>query len=239
MSTGPIGGATIKFKSGGDDAPYVDGSGTDNNVTGSTNDKSKSPPPGHSGDDTPILPAPNHEVATMARGSDLGGEIAALLIEVGYEQKKDAKAARDQAEKALEADNKRQTDAMQKAADYRLASGIVSGTSMIASGVFQVGASTCVGSDGKATPKADAWKGYSTGSEGAGKVGSAILDHAASMADIDAKKAEQDATRDGKTVDDERDAAKDARDLINRAVSYYKEYLQAKNDAMKAAIMHA
>ena len=219
MSTAPIGGGpTLSTHA-------LDGTAPTTSITNNSGDPTS----------TSLLPAPNPQVAQLAMGSDLGGQIAALLIESGYSEKKSAHEARQAAEKQQAEHDQEQLDAMQSEADTKMMSGIVGGVATAGQGVCQIGASF----NSMNSEPARRWEGFGKLSEAGGKLGTTLLDHSAAMDNIHAKAAEQASERDKRAIDDERDNEKDAKDLINRAIDYYKEYTSAKSDCSKAAIMRA
>lgn len=57
--------------------------------------------------------------------------------------------------------------------------------------------------------------------------------------DAKATEAEHLANHAKRAVDDERDAVKDAKDLMDKAIEFYKEYSSGKNQAMAAATHRA
>lgn len=184
-------------------------------------------PPGGS-----LLPPP---MAQLANSGDLGAQIAALLLEAGYEQKKSGRETRAVAEKAQAAADNAQLDAMEREAGKKLVAGIISGGTTVISGGLQFTAGAIKANENKSNMLLGAGKGV----EGLGKIGATIFEHDAEMASKDAKAAEQASDRQKRGIEDARDTVKEAKELINRALDYYKEYLTAKNDSMKASLLRA
>ncbi len=210
MSCGPVGGA----------------SSTQNVPCQGTVDKSEVP--AHEGHD--LLPGPLNDLASS---SDVGAQLAGLIVKSAYDQKEGAREARKISERAQREAEDKQLDAMKKEADSRLVAGIMEGGTQIAGGAMGVGGAAAGGSTQAAL------KGGAAMLEGMGKVDSAFATHDANMSKEAATAQEQIAAREKRAVDDARDIDKDAKEMLNRALGYYKEYLTAKADTQRATLLKA
>lgn len=119
-------------------------------------------------------------------------------------------------------------------ADLKLVSGILQGTAQVAAGSMTAGVAGTTSEAKKAM-----WSGMAKVVEGGGKLNSAVADHFAADAAQAAKRASFDAGHAKTAVDDARDLDKDAKEMMNRAIGYYKEYLTAKADTQRATLLKA
>ena len=78
-----------------------------------------------------------------------------------------------------------------------------------------------------------------TGTKAGSDFAKAYGEHKAAGHDIEAKAAANEASTAKRAQDDARDLEKDAKDLMNRVMSFYKEYVTSKEDATKAALHRA
>jgi hypothetical protein len=173
-----------------------------------------------------LLPQPFAELASNA---DIGAQIAALIVSVAREQKESARAARATAERAQATADKKELSAMEDQADAKLLAGLAEGGAKVAAGGIGIGS---VG-------KSKAWTGLAQVIEASGKVGSTFKNHDADMAGLEEKRWGQISTREGRAVGDASDLEKDAKEMLDRAISYYKEYLTAKSDTQRATLLRA
>jgi hypothetical protein len=177
-----------------------------------------------------LLPPP---FASLAGSSDLGAQIAALLVCASREQKEAARQSRQAAEKAQCAAEERELDKMGEEADLKLASGIIQGTAQVAAGSMNAGSAW------RGDETRQLWSGIAKSTEGDAKLKSAIVDHFAADSAQEAKAAAFEAGHAKTAVDDARDLDKDAKEMMSRALSYYKEYLTAKADTQRATLLKA
>lgn len=177
-----------------------------------------------------LLPSPLDQ---LSASSDIGAQIAGLLVCASREQKEAARQSRQAAEKAQCAAEERELEKMGDEADFKLASGIVQGTAQVAAG------STTAGSARANDTMNKVCAGVAKSVEGDAKIKSAIIDHFAADSAQAAKRAGFDAGHSKTAVDDARDLDKDAKEMMNRALGYYKEYLTAKADAQRATLLKA
>lgn len=179
-----------------------------------------------------LLPSP---YASLSGSSDVGAQLAALIMEASREQKETAKETRAAAEQSQQAAEEHELAAMREESERKLAAGLIEGGTKMVGGAIGVG--------GAAAPTgsfaSSAAKGFSALAEGAGRAGSAVATHYADQSKQEATEATQIVGRSKRAVDDARDLAKDAKEQLNRALGYYKEYLTAKSDTQKAALMRA
>jgi hypothetical protein len=210
MSCGPVGGA----------------SRTQN--TSCSDDGNGSPVAAHESHD--LLPGPLNELATS---SDVGAQLAGLIVKAAYDQKEGARETRKISERAQREAEDKQLTAMKDDADSSMVAGLMEGGTQIAGGAMGV-----VGANAAPATQA-ALKGSAAVVEGMGKIDSAFAKHDASMSKQQATAQEQNAAREKRAVDDARDLDKDAKELLNRALGYYKEYLTAKADTQRATLLKA
>jgi hypothetical protein len=177
-----------------------------------------------------LLPSPLDQLSTS---TDIGAQIAGLLVCLSREQKETARQSRQAAEKAQCAAEDRELENMRDEADLKLVSGIAQGTAQIAAGAMTAGSAA------SSEVTKGIWSGMSKVVEGGGKLNSAIIDHFAGDAAQGAKRASFDAGHAKTAVDDARDLDKDAKEMMNRAIGYYKEYLTAKADTQRATLLKA
>jgi hypothetical protein len=177
-----------------------------------------------------LLPSP---LDRLSASSDLGAQLAGLLVCASREQKEAARQSRQAAEKTQCAAEERELEKMGDEADFKLASGIVQGTAQVAAG------SMTAGSVRSSDAAKQVFAGIGKSVEGDGKIKSAILDHFAADSAQGAKRAAFDAGHAKTAVDDARDLDKDAKEIMNRAIGYYKEYLTAKADTQRATLLKA
>jgi hypothetical protein len=170
---------------------------------------------------TELLPEPSSEALG---GDDPGAALAKLVIDGATRDKRMMRALRAEAEAARRAAEKRQLEALRDKANAGFAAGVVSGGTMAASGALHV---------------ADSGDGTGKITEGLGSVGSACGRHAADSADAAATADGQEAAHCKTASDDARDAARDASDLAGKAIAFYKEYVTAREETKRAALIRA
>jgi hypothetical protein len=168
-----------------------------------------------------LLPGPLNELASS---SDVGAQLAGLIVKSAYDQQEGARETRKMSECAQRDAEDRQLQAMRDEADSTLMSGLMEGGTQIAGGAMNLGGASA---------------GASAAVEGMGKVDSAFAKHDANMSKEAATAQEQIAAREKRAVDDARDTDKDAKEMLNRALGYYKEYLTAKADTQRATLLKA
>jgi hypothetical protein len=168
---------------------------------------------------TELLPEPS-EVA----GDDVGTQLAKVVLEAATRDKKMMRALRADAEAARRAAEKRQIDALRDKANAGFVAGVLGGGTTAASGALHVGGAA--DGSGKIT-------------EGLGSVGAAGARHASDSADADATAEGQNAGHFKTAADDARDAARDAGDLAGKAIAFYKEYVTAREETKRAALVRA
>lgn len=188
--------------------------------------------------DSTLLPEPSTQ-ATLG-GGDAGAQLALLVLESAREDKKLGRSMREMQERAQEAAEETQLRAMKEKADDTYCAGLFSGFGMVASGaVTAVGA----GATGKATAansaKLTAYDASAKLADAGGKIGSTCYTASADDANQEVERQSQLAGRHKRAADDARDDVKEAKELVDRAVSFYKEYMTAKADATRAALVKA
>lgn len=155
--------------------------------------------------------------------------IAALLIEIAQQDKHDMRTLAKVDERAAEAADAQELSDMERAANYRLASGLTTAAATIAGAGCKFAAA-----DAPSSLQADRDRSGAELAVGIGKMGSSILDRIASNGDIDAKASEQDATRRHEAAQDARKTADDDQGLIEKGIQAVHDMTQATNDAAMA-----
>jgi hypothetical protein len=169
---------------------------------------------------TELLPDPSSPALV---GDDVGTQLAKIVLEAATRDRKMMRALRAEAESARCAAEKRQIEALRDKADAGFVAGVITGGTQVASGGMHAGGA---GDGGKIT-------------EGNGSIASAAARHAADSADADATAEAHTADHFKAASEDARDAARDAGDLANKALAFYKEYVTAREDTKRAALLRA
>jgi hypothetical protein len=170
---------------------------------------------------------------------DVGAELAKLALEGSQDQRKLAKASRAIEEKAQEASEAAQLDALREKAANAFIAGVFAGVSSMASGVLTVAGAGVSANASASQVGGKAFEGVAKVIDGQGKLGSAGFQKMADESNVQATEAEQAAARHKRAVDDARDQADDAKKEIDRAIDFYKEYTAAKADEAKATLLRA
>lgn len=182
-----------------------------------------------------MMPSPAMQ-ELMASG-DAGAQIAAMMMMMSKTQRQSARETRRGAEKAEGAAQQNELEAMRNAADERLdgarneaiLKGFGGACTIASAGADANGDKAGTGALKGANEASFALAGYARASG----------DHEAAGLDVEAKAEANAASTAKREIDDARDAEKDAKDLMNRVMSFYKEYATAKEDASKAALHRA
>ncbi len=202
-----------------------------------------------------ILPG----VSQLACSGDPGAMLAALTMQSAHEQDETARAQRDEATKAeVTADNAEIQD-MHDKADMQRAQGIVDGACDVADAGMEMaqGAKTLdatndrIQADDPGTTKAQAqslrrdaassdaaatgWKSGVEAMNGLKSILHGEFDAEITDKDADAKQQDISAQTFKQMADDAHDDEKDAKDLLNKALDFYKEYTDTKNQTTLAA----
>lgn len=205
-----------------------------------------------------LLPDPMQSI--LASG-DPGAELAMMVLASAKEDKKIGRSIRQAEERAQEAAEAKQLEEMREKAEAGYTAGLIGGFSTAGSGLVSVaGAGAAANAsikDAKAANEAialrgenakapstassveTAWSGGAKVTEGLGKACSSYYQHEADEADTEATHQEQIAGRHKRAAEDARGSVDDAKELIDRAISFYKEYVTAKSDAQRAAFLRA
>jgi hypothetical protein len=177
-----------------------------------------------------LLPAPFEALATS---NDIGAQLTALIVKTSHQQKAIARESRRSAEHAQRDAEDHQLDAMRDQADAKFAAGLLEGATKVGSGASGLG--TTGGSDAcKAYGKASSSMG-----DGMSEIAGALYKREADLDGVDAKDAEQSADRAGRAAKDAREVETDAKEMLDRALGYYKEYLTAKSETQRATLLRA
>lgn len=169
--------------------------------------------------------------------SDPGAELAILVLESAKEDKAFGRVMRASEEAASRAAEAAQLDAMGEKADRACFAGIVGGFAMVASSALGMAATGAGAANAKqqslgleATAKA---------TEGSGKMVSTLLQRGADLAQVDATQCEQLVGRHRRAAEEARETVTDAKALVDRTIGFYREYMSAKTEAQRAAILRA
>lgn len=176
-----------------------------------------------------LLPGPLNDLSSS---SDVGAQLAGLIVKSAYDQKEGAREARQISERAQREAEDKQLAAMKEEATSNLIGGLMEAGTQIAGGAMAVAGAGC-GDKAMETSLA----GSAEMVKGMGKFDSVMAKHDADMAKQSATREEQTASREKRAVDDARDIDKDAKEMLNRALGYYKEYLTAKADTQRATLL--
>jgi hypothetical protein len=170
-----------------------------------------------------LLPTPAQIV-----GDDAGARIEAILLESAAQDLASAQESRERQEALLESAEAAELHAMQERADDAFTANVLGGAATAASGGVALGAGE--------TPGAQA---ASRIVEGSGRVASALAQHEADVAGAESTHEEQLAGRFRRGLDDANEQKRVARELCDRAVELFKEYVAAKGEAQKAVLLRA
>lgn len=205
--------------------------------------------------EVPLLPEP---ALSRRPCGDPGAELAMLVLEAAKEDKKIGRTIREHEELAQRASEDAQLDAMERKADASFTAGMIGGFTTAASAFasFGAAAASCEAStvDAKNSNLARKggptvaetarsvdlhWDGVTKSIEATGKIGSALAQRDADRADREVTKQAQIAGRHQRAGEEAREAVRDAKELVDRVIGFYKEYVAAKADAERAALMRA
>lgn len=191
------------------------------------------------------------ELNQLACSGDPGAMLAALTMQSAKTQEKTSRAMRDQAMSAQEKADAAAVQDLRDKADLQRAQGIFDGVMQIgkgacdlASGLSSIGAESAK-SDGNAKAqtkleKVAAWTKFSSAACGATQaVGDGVFQGEITDKDADEKVHDASADTFKKMADDAHDSENDAKQLLNKALDFYKEYVDTKNQTAMAAIHRA
>lgn len=177
-----------------------------------------------------LLPEPGQDLVLQG---DLGAQLTAIILKTAHEQRGMAKVARESSDRAQEAAETREVDAMRSAAELRLLSGCISGLGTMASGTIGFFGAKAEGASLKRI------EGSAKAVGGASDASAKVTDYFATRHDEAAKLAGQSASRHRRSGDEAREVERDAKQTVTRALDLYKQYLSAKGESLKAAILRA
>jgi hypothetical protein len=176
-----------------------------------------------------LLPTTTDELALTG---DAGAMIAALLLKASHQARVSARETKKAAMEAQDAAEKSALDEKRAAAEQKLYGGLVAGGCTIASGGLTIAGGCGAATDG-------IMNGAAKAAEGSGQSFSALAGFWAAKHENAASQAEHVAAQAKRHVESAADDEKDARDLMNKVLDFYKEYSQAKLDSQKAALLRA
>ncbi len=187
------------------------------------------------------------EVSALQFSGDPGAMLAALTMataksegDVARQQRDDAMSAQDKSE-ALEIHD------MRDKANLQRVQGVVDGALQITAGLCDLGKGIneakevgATGSDLKDDKLRAAWLGGGSAACKAGQsVADGLFNGAITDKDADAKMHAASADAFKRMADDAHDNEKDAKELLTKALDFYKEYVDTKNQTTLAATHRA
>jgi len=177
-----------------------------------------------------LLPGPLGELGNSA---DIGAQLASLVLTSAHQQKEVARESRRASEIAQREAENQELDAMRREAECKLTAGLFESGASVASGAMTVvGAGSEKVTETRLTGSAAIVKGLGT-------LDAALANHDAATAAEAGRAQSSVAAREKRAADDARDLGRDAKEQIDRALSYYKEYLTAKSDTQRATLLKA
>jgi hypothetical protein len=181
-----------------------------------------------------LLPDP--DVSSLG-ASNIGEEIAKLVMKSAQDQKETARKEQNEAEAIEDQEEAAQVQAMHQQADDIRSGGIAEGLCDAASGMFMVDSGACElhGKTGDATID----KGLAEGAKAAGTALGALGRGAAKDDEARATQHEQGANHAKHRVDDAHDMKKDADQLVKDAIDFYREYSSSTSQTKSAALHRA
>jgi hypothetical protein len=173
--------------------------------------------------------------------------LAALTMSMAKQQHETARAQRDQSMAAQEKADAAQVQDMRDKANLQRWQGAINGALEIGQGLCDVGkglnearAVNDTGKDLHDDKVRAAWFGGGAAlGKAAESVSNGMFSGAITDKDADAKMHEASADGYKRMADDAHDAENDAKDLLHKALDFYKEYVDAKNQTAMAAIHRA
>jgi hypothetical protein len=184
------------------------------------------PTPSGTAGPTPLLPEPG--------GGDVGVDIAMMVIENAFTRRDAARRDRQQETLDMARTQNAQLSHMREAADKRYAAAMLEGAAKIAEG-----AGTCASGVVKLAHHND-WENVAAG---AGKHDSGVLGlfattikHDADRSDVAAKRAEMEASLQKAGIEHSDDEAKEARQHLQNAIDFLKEFRATEAKSMSSAI---
>ncbi len=203
----------------------------------------KAAPKSHANTEPSLMP----NIAKMICTGDPGAMFAALTMQTAKSESDTSRKMRDAALSAqAKADDAAVQDIHDKANLQRW-QGVVDGALQIGEGVCDVGMGineakqvTDTGADQKNDKLRAAWLGGgSTFSKAAQSIAHGVFQGAISDKDADEKMHEASSATFKRIADDAHDNENDAKALLNKAIDFYKEYVDTKNQTAMAAIHRA
>ncbi|MBK7585415.1 MAG: hypothetical protein IPI67_35140 [Myxococcales bacterium] len=185
---------------------------------------------------TTTLPEPS--AGTPPLSDDAIYQIAALLAESASDDRKQARSMKLASERNIENQVALRVQNMRDAADDRRNAAVISGMTGMAAGMINVGG----GVSGLATPaKAQVFgqtaQGMAAIFDGFGKIGSAVFEHDASVADARAVGHEASASRSERAADEHAADMDHARAFIDKVMDFLKEVRSGQDASARAAII--
>jgi hypothetical protein len=187
------------------------------------------------------------EVASLQCSGDPGAMLAALTMMTAKNERETASKQRDAAMSAQEKSEAAEIQDLHDKATLQRWQGAVDGALQIGEGVCDVGKGideakqvTDTGADLKNDKVDAAWLGGgSTFCKAAQSISHGLFQGAITDKEADEKIHEASADSYKKMAEDAHDDEKDAKDLMSKALDFYKEYTDTKNQTAMAAIHRA
>ena len=181
--------------------------------------------------DRSLLPEPS---PLGVVGTDPGTELAILLVDAARDDRDLARSVRQGEERAIEAAEAQQLRALEDKADNGRIAGFIGGFATVASGAVAMGAAQ------SESPRVrSSLDGSRLLAEGGGKLAAVPYQDAEARAGQEATHQEQIAGRRRRALSAAEADERGARELATRALGYVREYLSAKVEAERAALLRA
>lgn len=183
---------------------------------------------------TALLPEPD---AALAFSGDPAAELAALAVETGTAQRKEAQVCRDLQRQDEQREDQAQVAALRAKASDILDAGLVEGVGMMGEGALDFAAAPEVTSSGTPTPDGAKLRAAGTFTRGISTIGAGTYKAAEASCDADAAAHKAAADRARQAADDMHDARKDAEQYVSAAIDFYRDYTSAQASE-RAALLH-
>lgn len=176
---------------------------------------------------------PESKVSQMMATGDVGSMIAAMLLEAGAHARESARRAKDGALRDEEAASAKKLAAMESEADSRFMAGLAEASGSGVVGAAEISTAVFPNTNAKIfTGSGQEGKAISQGA-------SAFFSYDAEASKRESASAEREVAQAKRAIESASDDARDARDLMRRALEHYKELVSAKDEANRAALLRA
>jgi len=186
-------------------------------------------------------------IAPLVANGDPGAMLAALTTQNAHDQAEVARKQREQADDAQTNAEAAEVQDLHDKASLQRTQGIVDGALQIVGGALEFGSGMEKASEvtdtGAAKASDERWETRLGAGATACKAGQSAVDGlfqgAITDKDADEKMHEASADTYKRIADDAQDDEKDAKDVMSKAIDFYKEYVEAKHQTTMAAIQRA